>query len=96
MKFRTASSTVYSLVPVPDSELEGFDSTIGGMYVGLLTREGKQPMFDLRTGARAEEEEVAGDQVIFTAMPEIGRRFSYVHPTMDGCLSTEVSEFLEE
>lgn len=94
MKFRTASSTVYSLTPVPDSELDGFDSTVKGLYVGILTRIGT-PMFDLRTGGYSDEE-FNGDQVLFMKMPTIGESFHYVHPTMDGCWSTPVSEFLEQ
>lgn len=87
MRFRTAGTTEYILTDVQSVEM------LPGYFAGKLARISDHAIGDV-TGVGFDNTPEFYD-VLFPAMPEEGKRFSYMHPLWQGCLSSTVSEILE-
>lgn len=87
MKFRTASTTVYELTNIHNTEIDG-------LLAGDLARISDKGIGHVKGGRFKNNIEF--HEVLFSDMPQIGYSFQYVHPLWQGCTSTPISEFLDE
>lgn len=89
MRFRTSGSTIYELLDV-----EPYESR-SDLYTGKLARISNRGMIDYSSGQELENT-LDFYEVLFPYLPQVGYSFSYQHPIYGGCISTPVSEFLNE
>ena len=82
-------------LPVNDKIIQ-FKTASRTVYIldGLkLKRLSEKPMLDIRTGKRTADMPEF-EEVIFFVPPTIGLSFEYIHPRLDGCISTPVTEIV--
>lgn len=88
LDIRTASGTQMLIKDIENGE-DRFP-----FYMAKLARISDAPLTHVRTGDDMNDSaEFFG--VYYTVPPAVGSRFSYVHETRSGCLSTEVLSITE-
>lgn len=85
IEFKTKSSTLYIIKDIEESsELP--------IYTGMLQRISERGILDINTLQRMDLSEPV--EVLFSSLPKVGESFYYIHPELDGCLSSVVKEII--
>jgi hypothetical protein len=92
MKITTYSGTQYIIKDIVEPSEE---ATIK-LYQANLARLSDHSIINLGRGGGVFDNDPEFHEVVFPALPEVGRSFSYVHPIWDGCISSQVQKIEDD